>query len=222
MNKTKIEWTDYTWNPVVGCKHGCFYCYARDMNRRFKWVLDWYEPQIFPKRLEKPLNINKPSKIFVGSMCDLFGEWIPAEWIKKIINITRKCPQHTFQFLTKNPMRYLEFKFPENCWLGHTIDKYTDDKFLGNEYLKEIPSVKFISFEPLLSDMSGIDLNGIDWVIVGAMTGPNPIKPNKEWIEDVINLAKDKNIPLFLKGNLCWSENIQEFPIINGRECQKL
>ena len=195
MNKSKIEWCDYTWNPVVGCKHNCWYCYAKRMNDRFKWIEKWSEPRFFASRLKEPYRLKKPSKIFVCSMADLFGDWINSRWIHEILKLPKNNPQHTFQFLTKNPKRYLEFEFPKNCWLGITID-YVNQARLN--YLKKMPNYKFISFEPLLGDMSALDLSGIDLVIVGAMTGMGKknVIPKKEWIDSI----KHKNI--FYKNNI--------------------
>ena len=158
MNKTKIEWTNYTWNPCVGCKHGCSYCYAKRMNDRFKWIENWNEPKFYPERLKEPYKVKKPSKIFVGSMCDLFGDWIDKDWIDRIILTARENPQHTFQFLTKNPKRYSKFEFPKNCWLGVTIDgtETTLEKVMRIEHLATKDNFKFVSFEPLLGDVSGL------------------------------------------------------------------
>lgn len=204
MNKTKIEWCDYTTNPVKGkCPNACWYCYARRMYDRFKW-----NPKIRfkPEVLDKIKNIKKPSKIFVGSTHDLFGEWVPKEWIDKIIKVAVDNPKQTFQFLTKNPQRYLEFKFPKNCWLGFTIDKIKNDTNTKVNLMK-IKSFDgnytFISFEPLLDDPFQLFIGGVgesmkkmDLVIIGAMTGPGAIKPKKEWIDSI----KHKNV--FYKNNI--------------------
>jgi len=87
MNKTKIEWTNYSWSPVVGCKHGCWYCYAKRMNDRFKWIKKWNEPKFYPERLNEPYKLKKFSKIFVCSMAGLFGDWIPKKWIESVVSI---------------------------------------------------------------------------------------------------------------------------------------
>ena len=139
-------------------------------------------------------------------MADLFGDWVSSEWISKIIDVARDNPQHTFQFLTKNPRRYLEFEFPENCWLGATIEKGSADVVIGtrlgqmNEIKENRPNLFcFISIEPLLGDFKYDDLSGFDLVIVGAMTGPNAIEPKKEWIKSI----EHKNI--------FWKNNIKKY-----------
>jgi protein gp37 len=205
MNKTKIEWTDYTWNPVVGCKNECWYCYAKRMNDRFKWIAKWDKPKFFIERLKEPYNLKEPNKIFVCSVADLFGDWVPGGWIDKVIEVAIDNPEHTFQFLTKNPKRYLELEFPENCWLGLTIDKvqYDTNTKVNIMRTKSATNYTFISFEPLLGDMSqlfkdstGECMKQINLAIVGAMTGRGSIKPEKEWIDSI----KHKNI--FYKDNI--------------------
>lgn len=200
MQKTSIEWTDYSWNPVVGCKHGCNYCYARRMNDRFKWIPNWDKPRFFPERLNDEMP-SRPSKIFVSSMADLFGDWIPKEWIERILMVVGQNPKHTFQFLTKNPKRYLEFIFPDNCWLGMTLTTGFDDFEQNNfDYFKKVMGYKFVSIEPLLGKITE-DLSKIDLVIIGAMTGKNAILPQKEWIKSIQhrNIFFKNNIKQFIK-----------------------
>lgn len=192
MNKTKIEWCDNTWNPVTGCLHNCSYCYAKRIAMRFD---GHFKPTFHPERLNDKMP-KKPSKIFVCSMADLFGEWVPKEWIEKIIEVARNNPQHTFQFLTKNPKRYLEFEFSSNCWLGTTID-YINQARLN--YLKQKNNYKFISFEPLLGDMSLLDLSGIDWVIIGADSSKGANTPRIEWIDSIRH------------PNIFYKENIKKY-----------
>jgi len=196
MQKSKIEWCTHTWNPVVGCKHGCNYCYAKRMNDRFKWIKKWDEPQWIEDRIMEPYELKKPSKIFVCSIADLFGDWVPDKWIRDVIKTAEQNQRHTFQFLTKNPKRYSEFKFPKNCWLGVTLTNSKVQSVWKLNELKKKKNYKFVSFEPLLDYMSLLDLSEIDLVIVGAMTGPGTIEPKKEWIDSI----KHKNI--FYKSNI--------------------
>ena len=198
MNRTKIDWADYSWNPVVGCKHGCSYCYAKKINDRFKIIPKWEEPQLFEKRLAEPYKLKKSSIIFVGSMCDLFGDWIPDEWINKILKVVEENPKHVFMFLTKNPKRYMFFYFPNNVRLGITLTKNDDLlRFFEFRQCESFYNRKtFASIEPLLGDLSKIDLIGFYLVIVGAMTGKDAVIPQREWIKSI----KHKNI--FYKENI--------------------
>ena len=203
MNKTKIDWPGltHTWNPVVGCRKGCSYCYAKKMNNRFKWIKKWDEPEFFIDRLIKPALVKKPSKAFVGSICDLFGEWVDKTWIWQILDVVRQNEHHEFMFLTKNPKRYREFNFPKNSWLGATIEsetyykRYFEIVKYSNTHVK-----KFISIEPILSDFYDGRFQGLDLVIVGAMTGAGAVKPEKGWIDSIThpNTFYKNNIKKYL------------------------
>ena len=156
------------------------------MNKRFKWIKDWKRPEFFPERLTSPYE-DPPGKVFVGSVCDLFGSWIPSNWIQRIIDVCDIASQHEFMFLTKNPGRYHNFMFPENCCLGATVE-IPDWK--GMQRLMDISAIqtqakKFLSIEPLLGSFVLNDLQQFDLLIIGAMTGPGAIKPKKEWIESI-------------------------------------
>ena len=205
MNKTNIEWTDYTWNPVPGCEHGCPYCYARPMAHRFYPPEIGFKPHFWPERLDEPMRLLKPSKIFVTSMGDLFGKWVPDEWIEAVLETVEACPQHTFQFLTKNPERMIG-RWPDNCWMGATAtDQAMFDK--ASWFLSFIPNnaVKFISCEPLLGPIRLTNKWGyehLNWIIIGAMTGPKAVKPKEIWIWRLIEDAAEHNIPVFAKANL--------------------
>jgi len=200
MNKTTIDWPGltHTWNPVVGCKHRCPYCYARKINHRFKRIPNWEEPQMFPERLEEPRYLKKPGKIFVGSMCDLFGDWVPKVWIDQVIEECAATPRHTFMFLTKNPQRYAEFDFPENCWLGCTITDSSMTAFIPGPSGPKNKS--FISIEPLLGSFENVKFFNFDLIIVGAMTGPGATPPKKEWIKSIVhpNIHYKENIRKWL------------------------
>jgi len=200
MKKTKIDWCDYSWNPVIGCQKNCYYCYAKSWAKRFGRS---FEPHWSESQYKKPYKIKKPSKIFVCSLADLFGDWIPNEWIEKVLRVVKDNPQHTFQFLTKNPKRYLKVEFPKNCWLGVTIDGTENKTIAQNKIniLNKKNNYKFISVEPLLGDIKNISLNGVDQVIVGAMTGGHKIAPKKEWIGNIKhpNIFYKKNIKKYLQ-----------------------
>lgn len=207
MTPTKIEWADYTLNPIVGCKHDCHYCYAKGINARFKFVKKWTEPEFFPERLNfktpklpkkrnyiaRAFSPDKPV-IFIGSMTDIFGDWINYQWIKLVLEMCASKPEVIFMFLTKNPVGALGHKFPDNCYFGVTIEgnntKITSRRLLG--LLANSCQNKFVSFEPLLGDEfiqylkiknELIYKNELKFEIVGAMTGKKAIKPQLEWLE---------------------------------------
>lgn len=217
MNRTKIEWTDMSWNPVTGCKHECEYCYARAISNRFKRS---FEPMFHESRIRQPLKENESKKIFVCSMADLFGEWVPDDWIKRVLHICELSKHHTFQFLTKNPERYLDFEFPKNCWLGASAtDQDMYDRAM--DIFDELKApVKYLSCEPLLGEIV-LDKR-VDWLIIGACSNPKPSQPDKGWVIDMISYAEDNEIPLFLKPNLSVVDHrrFKEFPVSSCVETQ--
>lgn len=244
MDKTKIDWCDSTWNPVTGCFHDCEYCYARGIAERFggkqKYtnIFDESEPirgkdgkalayphSFSPTFHRYRLNdyIDKQGRnIFVCSMADLFGEWVPENWIKEVFKACENAPQHNYLFLTKNPERYIELekerKLPwaENFWFGSSITKpydrytwFTEKKFHW-----------FLSVEPMLEDLGSMDeadLPKPEWIIVGAETGrrKDRVVPERAWIENLLTECRKYGIPLFMKSSLAdiWGEPlIREFP----------
>lgn len=249
MNKTNIEWCNYTWNPVSGCYHACrnIYCYntmkatsplnrfgARYLNNEGVIVSekDWktretgkpkeakkgeiypfgYDATFYPHRLKEPLKVKKAARIFVVDVGDLFGAWVLKEWIEQVLEIAWQCSWHTFQFLTKNPIRLSEFGFPDNCWVGTSVNSDKDSD--RADMLRNIKApVRYLSIEPLLGKVS-FDLKGFQWIILGAQTGRNPVKPEKEWIADILRHSGALNIPVFMKHNIrpFYNEFRQEFP----------
>ncbi len=212
-NKTKIEWCDYTINPVKGlcpmhCKapNGYEYCYAAGeggLYRRFKW-----NPEI---RLESDVlipiaDIKQPSRIFIGSTMELFGDWIGKSWLWHIFNVVRQFSQHTFIFLTKKPENLARWSpFPKNCHIGVSVT----NQAMYNEAIVCLSgiraAVKFISFEPLLSWIrveGAYDLSEVDWIILGGMSGSRKFYPPEEWIQDIEKAADRAGIPVFEKNNL--------------------
>lgn len=246
MNKTKIEWCDSTWNPVTGCLHGCEYCYARKIANRFFGRLDRaeesknglhciynrvernpypykFEPTLHTYRLDEPRKWTKPRTIFVCSRADLFGEWVPDEWIEEVFEACKRAPQHRYLFLTKNPNRYYDLskkgKLPDakNMWYGFTVTN-TSDKIWNDD------RNTFLSVEPIMADFRRMEKSyilfssSINWVIIGAETGnrKDRVIPEKEWIDNVVGAADNARIPVFMKDNLIpivGEENMRrEFP----------
>lgn len=245
--KNKIGWCSMTFNPVWGCLNHCEYCYARGVNKRFwkqmteiefnhhwkkypTWVwtgdyldrLKEFKPTFLKSQFDKSFP-KKPQRIFVGSMSEIY--YWNNKWMEIVLEKVKQYPQHTFQFLTKNPFAYLKYEFPQNCWLGLTIvrtPKYPEsDRWNFVEFKRNnLYNLKFVCFEPLLEDINlsyYLDLTGIDWVIIGAETGnrKGKIIPKREWIEKIVNYCKCYKIPIYLKDSLkdIYPVEIKEFPI---------
>lgn len=171
-----------------------------------------FDPTFYPHRLNEPSKEKKPSKIFVVDTGDLFGKWVFKEWIDEVFKIAIKCPHHTFQFLTKNPRRMQEFTFPDNAWAGTSVN--TDEDKDRAEILKTVKApVRFLSIEPLLGPVT-FSLKGLQWIIVGAQSGDNPVIPEKDWVDALLGQAKELNIPVFVKKNLrpYYPCNREEYP----------
>lgn len=212
MNRTNIEWTDFTWNPVTGCRHDCDYCYARATAQRFSQHFPHgFEPWFYPERLAEPQRVKKPAKIFVCSMADLFGDWVPDEWIAQVFDAVRAAPRHTFQFLTKNPYRYQTLDLPERGWYGATIDSPAVVHRLLD--LCDLPNVRgyrrirFASFEPLTGPFAEADLDalrGIQWAVIGGRSAANglpAVVPERAWIQTIIDAARRGGAAVFVKNN---------------------
>lgn len=213
MQKTKIEWTDYTWNPIKGiCPVGCWYCYARRLYERFKMnpevrIEDIYE-QFWPQ---------KPSKIFVCSTFELFHPSIPKIFRDVIFSRIENQSQHIFQILTKFPQN-IDRPMPDNVWLGVSITGNRDIHRVKKLLMKQA-KVRFVSIEPFLKPiyvLSSDFLRKMDWIILGRLTGHGKkYDPFRAWIEGFEAFANAMNIPLFMKDNLkeIWGEPlIQEMP----------
>jgi len=223
MNKTDIEWTDFTWNPVYGCTHGCEYCYARELDHDFyirKINLDLFtgtfHPRFYPGRLEQPIKRKKPAKVFIGSMTDMGGSFVLQEWHDQVMATVDKCPRLTFQTLTKRPdllgPRLMDRR-RENFWVGTTVED--QDKIWRIDALKKITTVpvRFISFEPLLGPIE-TNLSGIEWVIIGSQTGKVEVQPDQEWVRTLIDQARTAGAAVFYKTALFpkWGDRLKEYP----------
>lgn len=234
MNKTKIEWCDSTWNPVTGCLHGCEYCYARQITNRFKGydkitlpdlsVINGqkalevpavkngkpapypfgFNPTFHKYLLDKPQSWKKPRTVFVCSMADLFGEWVPDSWIEEVFEACEKAPQHRYLFLTKNPQRLCDLanagKLPkaDNFWYGTSATRKGASFFGGS-----VRYHTFLSVEPLLEPLdAGIgSFGGVRWIIIGAETGnrAGKVVPQKEWIDNICEAAALTRAAVFMK-----------------------
>ncbi len=214
---SKIEWTDYTWNPVTGCRKispACKNCYAERFAERFRGVSNHpfeqgFDVKLWPERLEIPLKWRKPKRVFVNSMSDLFLEEVPGAFIEGVIRTMEKANWHRFQVLTKRPKRMVKWindwigkknDWPGNVWLGVSIE--SQDYMWRIDYLRQTPAtVRFISFEPLLDRirLKSNFLDAIHWVIIGGESGENARPMRRGWVEEIYTAAKKADIPFFFK-----------------------
>lgn len=231
MNKTKIDWATMSWNPVTGCRHGCLYCYARRTAHRFDAELKdenqtegglhvlqekikatpypyGFEPTMHRYRLNQPERQADPQTVFVCSMADLFGRWVPTAWIRDVLDACQRAPQHRYLFLTKNPARYLELDcmalmpHEDNFWYGSTV---TDEEAATIHTMPGKHVKVFWSMEPLLGPVDMRKAARLpQWVILGAETGNRAEKviPRREWVDQITEFCAEKKIPVFYKDNL--------------------
>ena len=221
FNRTneKIEWAKYTWNPVVGCKNGCVYCYARDIANRFYGT---FEPTFYPERLEAPKNtpISKSEEIgehsvFVCSMADLFGEWVPDEWIEKVLEVVRERKDWNYLFLTKNPSRLVGIDWPANAWVGTTVDIQARVRPAIEAFSQIKATVKFVSVEPFMEEITfGEDLGVFDWVIIGGRSKNSLMaegQPEWRWVQRLLVEVWKADCLIYFKPNL--TVRPREYPL---------
>lgn len=208
--KSNIEWTDSTWNPVTGCTKispGCKNCYAETFAERFRGVPghpfeQGFDLRLWQERLELPLKWKQPRTIFVNSMSDLFHEKVPADFIFKVFETMQAAHRHTFQILTKRSDRLRRLArslpWPTNVWMGVSVES---PKYIFRiDDLREVPTaVRFLSIEPLLEEIPMLDLGGIDWVIVGGESGPKSRPMNANWVRLIRRECKGQHVPFFFK-----------------------
>jgi protein gp37 len=206
MNKTKIDWTTWTWNPITGCLHGCWFCYAAKIPVRFpKRFPNGFNPTFWPERLYEPWELKKPSKIFVCSIADIFAAWTPEKWRDLVLESIKLCPvKHIFQLLTKNPERIPDIQFPDNVWIGCTVTQPSELDLIDS--IKKVKAkVRFASFEPLLGPINMLDLarlRGLEWAIIGKLTGSRKVQLRPEWVYDLVDTMTVAGVPVFMKNNL--------------------
>lgn len=205
-----IEWTESTWNPLTGCTKvspGCKNCYAERMSKRLKAMgqinyANGFKLTVHQSVIEKPLDWKKPQTIFVNSMSDLFHKDVPLDFILKVFNVMREARWHQFQVLTKRAERLEELnkdiEWPENVWMGVSVE--------NNDYKNRIThlqntnaKVKFLSLEPLLGPLSNLNLDGINWVIVGGESGPGARPITQAWVTEIRDQCLTAKVPFFFK-----------------------
>lgn len=205
-----IEWTESTWNPLTGCTKispGCKNCYAERMSRRLKAMGQQKYQNEFQLTLHEdilidPLNWKKPQMIFVNSMSDLFHKNVPDEFILKTFAVMKEAHWQTFQVLTKRADRLLEInaqiEWSENVWMGVSVEN--QDYAFRIDRLRQIDArIRFLSLEPLLGPLTNLDLDNINWVIVGGESGPKSRSIQPEWVREIRDQCIRANIPFFFK-----------------------
>lgn len=209
-NKSSIEWTESTWNPLTGCNKvspGCKYCYAERFSKRLRAMgqpnyRNGFRLTLHEHVLEQPLSWKKPQMIFVNSMSDMFHEDVPLEFIQKAFDVMRRAYWHSFQVLTKRSERLLELnsylEWPHNIWMGVSVER--DDYAFRIDHLRKTDArIKFLSIEPLLGPLPRLNLEGIDWVIVGGESGPKARPIDIEWVLDIKEQCQGADVPFFFK-----------------------
>ena len=246
MNKvTGPGWSEYSYNPVSGCRHPCrdIYCYnttksngvlnrfgSRYYDRKTKTFMTekkWrkretkghrlcvaikgekyphgYDPCFYPHRLHEPRSPRITQRVFVSDVGDLFGSWIPDRWIQQVIDAMKTYPWHKYFLCTKNPKRYVEFVFPTCCWLGATVTSDADVRTLQIMQNLSYPK-KYLSIEPLMGPLTA-SLRGIQWIVIGAMTGEDPFVPENVWVDEIVKQARKRKILIYMKENLLKTYN---------------
>lgn len=243
-----IEWTNppgtvagSSLNPTAGCKHHCMWempggavvsCYAEDLAGRFNnhYPHGFHHHYWHPERLLEPGKKKTPHGIFVGSMADIYGHWVPVEQIEAILKMCRDCPQHTFFTLTKNPGRMQYFDMPENVWAGCSlpggplipVSNAYSAMMVYLQYMHIVEAtVRWLSLEPLWFNVgdclrwwieNGLSLP-FEWVVIGAASkGARFYQPLDWWVQGILDVCDEVGIPVFMKHNLDWPERRMEFP----------
>ncbi|MBI5667694.1 MAG: DUF5131 family protein [Chloroflexi bacterium] len=243
IDGTLVELPGYTWNPTGGCLHGCTWkmpdgsvteCYAKTVAERLasSAYSQGFEHHYWrPHALKEPLQLKEPAGIFVGSMADLFGHWVPAEQIREVMDVMEQAHWHTFQTLSKYPVRLVEFNpFPANVWVGVSLPAGHLMKLEGGAralkaYLRHMEqieaSIRFMSIEPLWFDVASVFADWLqsherlpfEWVIIGAASsGRSIFQPKADWVQSLLDIFDAQQLPVFFKGNLKWHKWRGDFP----------
>lgn len=210
MARSAIEWTESTWNPITGCTKispGCKHCYAERMAIRLKAMgqpnyTNGFRLTVHEHVLEMPLRWKRPQTIFVNSMSDLFHKCVPFEFVSRIFDVMGRASHHRFQVLTKRSKRLLEMNpqldWSPNIWMGVSVEN-SDYQFRIEHLRQSNAMVKFVSFEPLLGPVHGLNLKGVDWVIVGGESGPKARRMDPAWAREIRDQCLSTGVPFFFK-----------------------
>lgn len=213
--RSAIEWTDATWNPVRGCvkvSPGCKHCYAETFAERFRGVPghpfeQGFDLRLVPEKLEDPLRWRTPRRIFVNSMSDLFQDEVPTDYIARVGRVMGRANWHVYQVLTKRHERMRSLLSGELAWMGELANVWfgvsVEDRRYGLPRIDALrdtaAAVRFLSVEPLLEDLGAIDLTRIDWVIVGGESGPRARPMREEWVVSIRDQCRSARVPFFFK-----------------------
>lgn len=249
-----IDWAKYSWNPVTGCVHGCEFCYARDIAKdprggpydQLGKIEDRFLPTIWPEKLVIPYKMKPPTEsagdvsyknVFTCSMADLFGKWVPKEWIEAVFKSVRENPQWNFLFLTKFPQKYLDLEFPDNAWIGATVNKQNQVKAIENLFEKIHAPIKWLSLEPMYEKLTFEKPHIFDWWVVGGaspskQTNDTPATPAYEVPFEqqmhIYNQATSNGIEVYFKSNIGRPKGFPQETFgwkkrgLNGKEIWKL
>ncbi len=204
MNYTGIDWAEFSWNPLVGCSHGCAYCYAREQAKRQVGCADCvaFVPHFHPERLDQPRERKTPATIFAVSMGDAFDPHVLPEWQEALWQAMRQAAWHTFVVLTKRP-DLIAFDPPANLLVGVTVTSNADAWRVAT-LCERIPERRVVSFEPLHGPCDAVPVGDLAWAIIGAETGrrANRVVPEVAWARELRDRAQAAGVPVFDKGNL--------------------
>ena len=222
QDNESIGWAKWSWNPITGCLHNCPYCYARDIANRF--YEQGFEPSLQPSRLWAPQN-QKPKltddvadrNIFTGSMADMFGNWVPEEWIEAVMASVRRSPEWNFLFLTKFPKRMIDREVPKNVWLGTTVDMQSRVKAVEDAFERVPANTRWLSIEPLIEPLKFSRPELFQWVVIGGASASSATPAWNspfEWTADLYMQFKRAGAKVYLKDNIGFNgaRRPREFP----------
>jgi len=239
--RSSIEWTESTWNPLTGCTKvspGCKHCYAERMAKRLQAMgqpnyVNGFRLTLHENALEKPLEWKSPQMIFVNSMSDLFHKDVPIEFVQRTFNVMHQAHWHQFQVLTKRSERLLDLspqlEWTDNIWMGVSVET-EDYKFRIDDLRLTGAKIKFLSLEPLLGPLQDLNLQDINWVIVGGESGPKARPVLREWVSNIRDQCVFAKVPFFFKqwggvkkkkaGRLLDGQLWNEMPVLYGSSAE--